>query len=117
MEDIIFAGSSARKPVSVAEVELLLDNSDSTLPVDFAEVSIGRRMFRSGESEYLSMAMWFVVWMFLISFTTPAWVQAPIPLFLKAIWILFFSSRPEDRRALIRRSRRHSEAQRTQGKK
>ncbi len=53
MEDVIFAGSSARKPVSVAEVELLLDNSDGTLPVDFAEVSIGRRMYRSGESEYL----------------------------------------------------------------
>ena len=53
MEDVIFAGSSARKPVSVAEVELLLDNTDGTLPVDFAEVSIGRRMYRSGESEYL----------------------------------------------------------------
>lgn len=53
MEDVIFAGSSARKPVSVAEVELCLDNSDGTLPVDFSEVSIGRRMYRSGESEYL----------------------------------------------------------------
>lgn len=53
MEDVIFAGSSARKPVSVAEVELLLDNSDGVLPVDFSEVSIGRRMYRSGESEYL----------------------------------------------------------------
>lgn len=53
MEDVIFAGSSARKPVSVAEVELLLDNADGTLPVDFAEVSIGRRMYRSGESDYL----------------------------------------------------------------
>lgn len=53
MEDVIFSGSSARKPVSVAEVELLLDNSDGTLPVEFDEVSIGRRMYRSGESEYL----------------------------------------------------------------
>ncbi len=53
MEDVIFAGSSARKPVSVAEVELCLDNSDGTLPVDYTEVSIGRRMYRSGESEYL----------------------------------------------------------------
>jgi chromosome segregation protein len=53
MEDVIFAGSSARKPVSVAEVELVLDNSDGTLPVDYSEVSIGRRMYRSGESEYL----------------------------------------------------------------
>ena len=53
MEDVIFSGSSARKPVGLAEVELLLDNSDGTLPVDFDEVSIGRRMYRSGESEYL----------------------------------------------------------------
>ncbi|WP_283170578.1 chromosome segregation protein SMC [Curtanaerobium respiraculi] len=53
MEDVIFAGSSARAAVGVAEVELVLDNSDGTLPVDYTEVSIGRRMYRSGESEYL----------------------------------------------------------------
>ena len=53
MEDVIFSGSSARKPTSMAEVELVLDNSDRTLPVDFDEVSIARRMYRSGESEYL----------------------------------------------------------------
>ena len=53
MEDVIFEGSSARKSVGVAEVELVLDNSDGTLPVDFNEVSITRRMYRSGESEYL----------------------------------------------------------------
>ncbi len=53
MEDVIFSGSSARKPVSVAEVELVLDNADGTLPVDYSEVSIMRRLYRSGESEYL----------------------------------------------------------------
>ena len=53
MEDVIFAGSSARKSVGVAEVELVLDNSDGALPVDYSEVSIGRRMYRNGESEYL----------------------------------------------------------------
>ena len=53
MEDVIFAGSSARKPVGIAEVDLVLDNSDGTLPVDFNEVAITRRMYRSGESEYL----------------------------------------------------------------
>lgn len=53
MEDVIFAGARNRKPVNVAEVELCLDNSDGTLPVDYSEVSIGRRMYRSGESEYL----------------------------------------------------------------
>ena len=53
MEDVIFAGSSARKPVGLAEVDLVLDNSDGTLPVDYSEVAITRRMYRSGESEYL----------------------------------------------------------------
>ena len=53
MEDVVFAGSSARKPVGVAEVDLVLDNTDHTLPVDFDEVAITRRMYRSGESEYL----------------------------------------------------------------
>ncbi len=53
MEDVIFAGSSARKPVGVAEVDLVLDNSDETLPLEFTEVTVTRRMYRNGESEYL----------------------------------------------------------------
>ncbi|HEY5540167.1 MAG TPA: chromosome segregation protein SMC [Coriobacteriia bacterium] len=53
MEDVIFAGSSARQPVGVAEVDLVLDNSDGTLPLEFTEVTITRRMYRNGESEYL----------------------------------------------------------------
>lgn len=53
MEDVIFAGSSARQAVGVAEVDLVLDNSDGTLPLEFHEVTITRRMFRNGESEYL----------------------------------------------------------------
>ena len=53
MEDVIFSGSSARQPVSVAEVTLVLDNADGTLPVDYSEVAVTRRMYRSGESEYL----------------------------------------------------------------
>ncbi|MBE0476231.1 MAG: chromosome segregation protein SMC [Coriobacteriia bacterium] len=53
MEDVIFAGSSARQAVGVAEVDLVLDNADHALPLEFAEVTITRRMFRNGESEYL----------------------------------------------------------------
>ncbi|MDO4798128.1 MAG: chromosome segregation protein SMC [Coriobacteriales bacterium] len=53
MEDVIFSGSSARQPVGMAEVTIVLDNSDGTLPVDYEEVSVTRRMYRSGESEYL----------------------------------------------------------------
>jgi chromosome segregation protein len=53
MEDVIFAGSSARQAVGVAEVDLVLDNADGRLPLEFSEVTITRRMFRNGESEYL----------------------------------------------------------------
>lgn len=53
MEDVIFAGSSSRRPLGMAEVLITMDNSDRTIPVDFLEVSIARRLFRSGESEYL----------------------------------------------------------------
>jgi chromosome segregation protein len=53
MDDVIFAGSSARQAVGVAEVDLTLDNSDGMLPIEFSEVTVTRRMYRSGESEYL----------------------------------------------------------------
>lgn len=53
MEDIIFAGSSARRAVGVAEVDLVLDNSDGLIPLEFNEITFTRRMYRSGESEYL----------------------------------------------------------------
>jgi chromosome segregation protein len=53
MQDIIFNGSEHRPATGMAEVSLSFDNSDSTLPVDFAEVKVTRRVFRSGESEYL----------------------------------------------------------------
>ena len=52
MEDIIFAGSSGRRPLGIAEVSLTFDNTDGTLPLDFNEVVITRRVFRSGDSEY-----------------------------------------------------------------
>ncbi|OIQ58367.1 chromosome partition protein Smc [Moorella thermoacetica] len=52
MDDVIFAGSARRRPVGMAEVTLYLDNSDASLPLDFQEVAITRRFFRSGEGEY-----------------------------------------------------------------
>jgi chromosome segregation protein len=51
-EDVIFAGSPARKPIGLAEVSLTLDNSGSLLPLDFSEVTITRRIFRTGDSEF-----------------------------------------------------------------
>lgn len=52
MEDVIFAGTAGRPPLGRAEVTLTIDNADGALPIDYTEVSITRRMFRSGESEY-----------------------------------------------------------------
>jgi chromosome segregation protein len=52
MVDVIFAGSETRKPLGVAEVTLLMSNHDEVLPLELPEVSIRRRLYRSGESEY-----------------------------------------------------------------
>ena len=52
MEDVIFNGSGKRKPASFAEVVMTIDNSDYLMKIDFDEVSVGRRLYRSGESEY-----------------------------------------------------------------
>ncbi|WP_291632329.1 chromosome segregation protein SMC [Clostridium sp.] len=53
MEDVIFAGTQFRKPVGLAQVSLTLDNSDCELDIDYSNVTISRRLYRSGESEYL----------------------------------------------------------------
>ncbi|MBK8004366.1 MAG: chromosome segregation protein SMC [Gemmatimonadetes bacterium] len=53
MEDVIFQGSTARRPVNVTEVSLFLDNTDGDLPIAYREVQITRRLSRSGHSEYL----------------------------------------------------------------
>lgn len=53
MEDVIFSGSDSRKAQNFAEVTLTLDNGDHGLPIDYSEVSVTRRVFRSGDSEYL----------------------------------------------------------------
>ena len=53
MEDVIFAGTRQRKALGMAEVALAIENRDQALPVEFAEVVLTRRLFRSGESDYL----------------------------------------------------------------
>ncbi|UYO98444.1 chromosome segregation protein SMC [Microbacterium sp. M28] len=52
MEDVIFAGTSTRGPLGRAEVQLTIDNSDGALPIEYAEVTISRTLFRNGSSEY-----------------------------------------------------------------
>ena len=53
MEDVIFSGTESRKPLSYAYVAITLDNSDHKLDIEFEEVTVSRRVYRSGESEYL----------------------------------------------------------------
>ncbi|MEG1255221.1 chromosome segregation protein SMC [Clostridium sp.] len=53
MEDVIFAGTQYRKPVGLAQVSLTLDNSDSDLDIAYSQVTVSRRLYRSGDSEYL----------------------------------------------------------------
>ena len=52
MQDVIFSGTQARKPLSYCEVSLVFDNEDHTLPLEYAEVMVTRRVYRSGDSEY-----------------------------------------------------------------
>jgi len=52
MEDVVFAGTTSRPPLGRAEVTLTIDNSDGALPIEYAEVTISRLLFRSGQSEY-----------------------------------------------------------------
>jgi chromosome segregation protein len=53
MQDVIFSGTQLRKPMSYAYVAITLDNSDHQLPIEYDEVTVARRLYRSGESEYL----------------------------------------------------------------
>ena len=53
MEDVIFSGTDSKKPLGMAEVTIVFDNSDKSLNVDYSEVSVTRRMYRSLESEFL----------------------------------------------------------------
>ena len=53
MEDVIFSGTDFRKPLGFAEVTLLLDNSGKSLPIAYQEVSVTRKLYRSGESDYM----------------------------------------------------------------
>lgn len=51
-QDIIFAGTQNRKPIGFAEASLVFDNSDGALPIEYTEVTITRKLFRSGEGSY-----------------------------------------------------------------
>ena len=99
-QDLIFNGNSSRKPVGLAEVSLTIDNSQGWLPVEFSEITVTRRLHRSGDSEYLlnrqPCRLKDIVNLFLdtgigkhISIITQTEVDA------------ILSLRPEDRRSLL----------------
>lgn len=52
MEDVIFAGTETRRPLGYCQVDLTIDNQDKMMPIDYSEVTVSRRVYRSGESEY-----------------------------------------------------------------
>ena len=52
LEDVIFAGSETKRPVGMAEVSLTFDNSEGRIPIEYSEVTVSRRVYRSGESEF-----------------------------------------------------------------
>ena len=52
MQDVIFAGTEARKPLSYCQVDLTIDNHDMKMPIEYSEVTVSRRVYRSGEGEY-----------------------------------------------------------------
>ncbi|HSB80729.1 MAG TPA: AAA family ATPase, partial [Candidatus Methylomirabilis sp.] len=53
MDDLIFAGNARRKPIGLAEVSLTLTRNEGAIPTEYEEVNVTRRLYRSGESEYL----------------------------------------------------------------
>lgn len=100
-EDVIFAGSDKRAPMGVAEVSIALDNSKHWLPIDFDEVVVSRRAYRSGENEYLingaKVRLKDVVELFMRAQVG----QNSYAFMGQGMVEQVLSLRPEDRRALI----------------
>jgi len=71
-QDVIFAGNDRRKPLGMAEVSLTIDNSARILPLEFAEVTVTRRVYRSGEGEFSSIGCRAVSGTSTSCFWTPA---------------------------------------------
>ena len=78
MEDVIFSGTQLRKPQGSAYVAITLDNSDHSLPIDYNEVTVARRVYRSGESEYLINGTVSRLKVYILSSLTPVSVRRVI---------------------------------------
>jgi len=99
--EVIFAGSARRKPLGMAEVSLTVDNSDGQLPIDFAEVTITRRLYRSGESEYLINKNPCRLKDIVELFMDTGLGRATYAILTQNEVDVVLSARPEDRRALF----------------
>ncbi|GIV14712.1 MAG: chromosome partition protein Smc [Armatimonadota bacterium] len=99
--EVIFAGSARRKPLGMAEVSLTVDNSTGLLPIDFAEVTITRRLYRSGESEYLINKTPCRLKDILELFMDTGLGRATYAILTQNEVDIVLSAKPEDRRALF----------------
>jgi chromosome segregation protein len=99
--EVIFAGSAWRKPLGMAEVSLTVDNSDGQLPIDFAEVTVTRRLYRSGESEYLINKNPCRLKDIVELFMDTGLGRATYAILTQNEVDVVLSARPEDRRALF----------------
>src|SRR5581483_3950890 len=100
-EDVIFAGGQGRAPMGMAEVSLLLDNAAGLLPAEFAEVAISRRLFRSGEHEYLINRQRVRLRDVVDLLSRAGIAQAGHSVIGQGMVDLALSLRPEERRALF----------------
>ena len=101
MEDVIFAGSKGRKAVNVAEVTLVLDNSDAQIPVEYTEIELTRRMYRTGGSDYLINGAPARLMDFLNILHDTGLGTGTHSIISQGNLEAILQSKPEDRRALI----------------
>lgn len=99
--EVIFAGSARRKPLGMAEVSLTVDNSAGLLPIDFAEVTITRRVYRSGEGEYLINKTHCRLRDIVELFMDTGLGRATYAILTQNEVDIVLSAKPEDRRALF----------------
>lgn len=101
MNDVIFSGTHERKPLNIAEVELILDNSDSYLDIEFEEVSVLRRISRSGESTYMINKQECLLRDILNLFMDSGLGRESFSIISQGKVEAVFNSKPEDRRGIF----------------
>ncbi|MFI5267138.1 MAG: chromosome segregation protein SMC, partial [Chloroflexota bacterium] len=115
-EDVIFAGGANRAPMGVAEVTLTLDNTSGWIPLDFSEVTIGRRAYRSGDNEYFINGSRVRLRDVIDLRNRAGFGQSSYSVIGQGLVDSVLSQRPEERRALIEEAAgiRHYQAKRDQ---